>query len=84
MYSLFQTYQDMYFIDQEKKSILEGEQHKYKRIDRNSQDFTHVWIRVSLCIENYRMSQKNYNRTFRINNFKSLKWIKVRFSVMKM
>ena len=27
---------------------------------------------------------KNYNRTFRINNFKSLKWIKVWFSVMKM
>ena len=26
---------------------------------------------------------KNYNRTFRINNFKSLKWIKVRFPVMK-
>ena len=28
--------------------------------------------------------KKNYNRTFRINNFKSLKWIKVRFSVMEM
>ena len=26
--------------------------------------------------------KKNYNQTFRINNFKSLKWIKVRFSVM--
>ena len=54
MYSLFQNYQDMYFIEQEKKNLYWGANNtNIKRIDRNSQDFTQAWIRVSLCIENY-------------------------------
>ena len=42
-------------------------------------------IFIFTIYQNYTVCpKKNYNRTFRINNFKSLKWIKVWFSVMKM